>query len=62
MEEKKTMELKKQNITIRKDNKAYLYLSSKWMSELGLSKENKEVSVFFTGDKIIIEPIKKNNA
>ena len=56
------MELKKQNITIRKDNKAYLYLSSKWMAELGLSKENKEVSVFFTGDKIIIEPIKKNKA
>ena len=53
------MELKKQNIIVRKDNKTYLYLSSKWITELGLNKENKEVSVFFTGDKIVIEPINK---
>lgn len=53
------MEFKKQNLYMTKDNKALLYVSNKWIQELGLDRNNKEVTVYFTGDKIIIEPFKK---
>lgn len=49
------MEIKKQKIIITSHNKSFLYLPVKWLSELDINKDNREVYVTFKDNKIIIE-------
>lgn len=55
------MEIRKQKLYVTKTNKFSLYVSSKWLTQMGIDKDNRNVQLIFTDNKIIIEALEKNN-
>ena len=55
------MEIKKQKLYVTKTNKFSLYVSSKWLAQMGIDKDNRNVQLIFTDNKIIIEALGKDN-
>lgn len=55
------MEIKKQKLYVTKTNKFSLYVSSKWLTQMGIDKDNRNVQLIFTDNKIIIEALGKDN-
>ena len=54
-------EIKKLNVSIRKNGNGYqsssIFLPKKWLDQMNVTKEEREVKVSFDGNKIIIEKI-----
>ena len=55
------MEIRKQKLYVTKTNKFSLYVSSKWLTQMGIDKDNRNVQLIFTDNKIIIEALEKDN-
>lgn len=54
-------EVRKANISIRKNGNGYqtssIFLPKKWLDQMNISQENRQVKISFDGKKISIETI-----